>query len=122
MLLAGVGEGRLAISSASVAFALAAPRDRVKVGVCEGEFDAPLSATAPVGMLMTDDSRDRQKLLYEALRHLRSGLDLLDQGRAPGHIGAHVDLAIVQLEQTLSSGPNAPVTHSDANCEKFNFI
>lgn len=37
-----------------------------------------------------------------ALNHLRSALELLDSQNAPAHIGAHVDLAIHQLEVALN--------------------
>lgn len=39
--------------------------------------------------------------LAEALDHLRSALELLDQGRAPGEIAGYVDLAIYRLEEAL---------------------
>lgn len=46
----------------------------------------------------------RQKMLETALQHLQSGLDLLDGASAPGHIGAHVDLALHELDRVVSAG------------------
>lgn len=45
----------------------------------------------------------RRKMLRGACEHLRSALDLLDCAEAPAHIGAHVDLAVHQLEDAISS-------------------
>jgi hypothetical protein len=42
-------------------------------------------------------------MLNRALRHLQSGLDLLDDTSAPGHIGASIDLAVHQLERTIGA-------------------
>jgi hypothetical protein len=41
--------------------------------------------------------------LTRALSQLRSALDLLDSSKAPAHIGAHVDLAIHQLQDAIES-------------------
>ena len=35
---------------------------------------------------------------------MEGALDRLDRGEAPGHIGAHLDLAIEQLRTHLSNG------------------
>ena len=43
---------------------------------------------------------DTEQLLL-ALEHLRTALRLLDQSGAPAQIGAHVDLAIHQLQDAL---------------------
>jgi hypothetical protein len=40
--------------------------------------------------------------LSEALERLNSALELLDAGGAPGHISAHVDLAIHELYNALA--------------------
>jgi hypothetical protein len=45
---------------------------------------------------------DRREMLAEAAKHLRSALELLDSGRAPAQIGAHVDLAAHQLDGELA--------------------
>ena len=47
-------------------------------------------------------SCERQQPLSRALKHLRSALEQLDEGGAPAHIGAHVDLAVNQLELTIA--------------------
>ena len=52
---------------------------------------------------MTNETETKAKMLNDALRHLRSGLELLDDASAPGHIGAHVDLAIHQLEGAIAA-------------------
>lgn len=44
---------------------------------------------------------DNRKLLLLALNQLQSAIDLMDQGRAPGHIAAHVDLARHQLAEAI---------------------
>ena len=44
---------------------------------------------------------DDRKLLLLALNQLQSAIDLMDQGRAPGHIAAHVDLARHQLANAI---------------------
>ena len=44
---------------------------------------------------------DNRKLLLLALNQLQSAIDLMDRGRAPGHIAAHVDLARHQLAETI---------------------
>lgn len=41
--------------------------------------------------------------LREALRLMTQALDILDQEKAPGDIGAHLDLAIHRLRETLAS-------------------
>jgi hypothetical protein len=45
----------------------------------------------------------REEALEEALAHLRTALELLDRAKAPGHIGAHVDLAMCQLQDEIGS-------------------
>ena len=45
-------------------------------------------------------SGDRQ-LHLNALKELQSAIALLDQARAPGHIAAHVDLAMHQLQDLI---------------------
>jgi hypothetical protein len=44
-----------------------------------------------------------EELCRQALSNLKLGLELLDQAGAPGDIGAHVDLAICRLEESLVS-------------------
>ena len=52
---------------------------------------------------MNHSRQERQQFLAEAEGHLRSALDLLDSAAAPAHIGAHVDLAIHQLQTELDA-------------------
>lgn len=51
---------------------------------------------------MTRDVHATQGPLAQALVQLRSALELLDRATAPGQIGAHIDLAIHQLEAQLA--------------------
>ena len=57
---------------------------------------------------MTDAYKER--MLGKALAQLRSAIELLDRASAPGHIAAHIDLAVHQLECALSvdSPPDGP--------------
>ena len=52
---------------------------------------------------MTSDAIGQQHLLWDALSHLQSGLDLLDRASAPAHIGAQIDLAIHELKSILAA-------------------
>ena len=52
---------------------------------------------------MADESASDEELLVHALTELQTALDLLDRARAPGHIGAHVDLAIHQLTDAIGA-------------------
>lgn len=54
-------------------------------------------------MTMTNKTETRAGMLNDALRHLRSGLELLDEASAPGQIGANVDLAIHQLTRAIAA-------------------
>jgi hypothetical protein len=54
------------------------------------------------------ETSGQQDLLTDALRHLQSALDLLDEAAAPAQIGAHVDLAIHQLGSLLAEGRVTP--------------
>lgn len=42
-------------------------------------------------------------MLDQALNSMQSALDLLDEAQAPPHIGAHLDLAICELQRTISA-------------------
>jgi hypothetical protein len=46
---------------------------------------------------------DPRELLRDAGNHLQSALELLDCAEVTAHIGAHVDLAIHQLEDAIDS-------------------
>jgi hypothetical protein len=41
------------------------------------------------------------QLHLDALKQLQSAIELLDRASAPGHIAAHVDLAIHQLQDVI---------------------
>ena len=53
-----------------------------------------------------------QSRLAEAIALMRQALQLLDATQAPADIGAHLDLAIVRLDQCMSDGSRSRV---DAN-------
>ena len=59
-------------------------------------------------------SEDR-RLLVLALDQLQSAIALMDQGHAPGHITAHVDLAIHQLQGAIGIEPGSRSVGSDRN-------
>jgi hypothetical protein len=50
---------------------------------------------------MTNKTSSRQQMLTDAANHLQAAMDLLDGAGAPGHIAAHVDLALHQLGELL---------------------
>ena len=54
------------------------------------------------GDQVDNSDTDQREGLTSALNYLRLALQRLDEGSAPAHIGAHVDLAIHQLEDALS--------------------
>lgn len=49
-----------------------------------------------------------QPTLMQARDLLRSALELIDQGRAPGEIGAYVDLAICRLDEAIAEWGSQP--------------
>jgi hypothetical protein len=61
---------------------------------------------------MSDTVTPSRELMSRAAELLEDALDLLDEAKAPGHIGAHVDLALCQirdrLEQTEGTGLERP--------------
>jgi hypothetical protein len=42
-------------------------------------------------------------MLASALQHLQSAVELLDAASAPGHVAAHIDLAIHQLSNVIEA-------------------
>lgn len=50
---------------------------------------------------MSKETSGVRQTLWDALRHLRSAIDLLDAADAPGTIAAHADLAAQQLKELL---------------------
>jgi len=81
-----------------------------------GHSQARIGQEARNRVAMISDTRDdTRQMLKDALGHFQSGLDLLDHAGAPGQIGAHVDLAINQLESAIAgtverSGRSEPVS------------
>lgn len=59
----------------------------------------------------------RHKMMIEALGQLEAAIDLLDRAAAPGHIAAHVDLALHELERAIGTAIGAPLKRSDASDE-----
>jgi hypothetical protein len=58
---------------------------------------------------MQNQSGMNEELCREALSHFKLGLDQLDQGGAPGDIGAYIDLAICKLQDALAAYATSPV-------------
>ena len=53
---------------------------------------------------MNEPAKGAQQMLAEAAEYLRLALELLDSADAPPQIGAHIDLAINQLEAQVRAG------------------
>jgi hypothetical protein len=49
----------------------------------------------------SDHRSTRSQLYSEALHQLQTAIDMLDRANAPGHIAAHVDLAMHQLQEVI---------------------
>lgn len=60
------------------------------------------------GNHVNSHSTDQQQLLRNALDLLHAALDVLDDAAAPAQIGAHVDLAVHQLSDTLHAMEGGP--------------
>jgi hypothetical protein len=45
----------------------------------------------------------RAQLYTDALQRLESAVDILDRANAPGHIAAHIDLAMHQLKSVIDA-------------------
>lgn len=56
---------------------------------------------------------EQQQPLGRALNQLVEALQILDELKAPGDIGSHLDLAISRLEQLLGFGGHAPASLDD---------
>lgn len=52
-----------------------------------------------------DDAQNTNDQLNLALEHLRKAIEQLDEAKAPAHIGAHIDLAIHQLQDVICGDP-----------------
>jgi hypothetical protein len=57
--------------------------------------------------MATDPFPIGQDMLRQALTQMKSALELLDRSEVSAHIGAHLDLAICELESAI--GALAPV-------------
>ena len=61
---------------------------------------------------MSNAQKRTRELMSRAATLLEQALDLLDEAKAPAHIGAHVDLGLCQirdkLEQTEGAAPQQP--------------
>ena len=55
----------------------------------------------PVNAAADAKSRRRDQSLAKALSNMEEALHLLDEGRAPEDIGAHLDLAVQRLRETI---------------------
>lgn len=62
-------------------------------------------------------SPERQQLLLQAIHELESALALLDRAAAPAHVGAHVDLAIHQLQESIEGDFGGGPSQIDRNAE-----
>lgn len=53
-----------------------------------------------------------EESLHRALSYLQSALQILDHLNAPAHIGAHVDLAVCELQEYVEEqiGSDVPLT------------
>jgi hypothetical protein len=50
-------------------------------------------------------SSDREQILSEAVNHLKAAIQILDGVGVSAHIGAHVDLALRQLNEIVKPEP-----------------
>ena len=72
------------------------------------------------GMTAPLSNREPSPLLTVALSSMRNALQLLDDAEAPGDIGAHLDLAIVRLEEVI--GPTVFETRQSKSIADPRFI
>lgn len=56
-----------------------------------------------MGAYVEQTNSTREQMLIGAVDHLRTALQLLDAAEAPAQIGAHVDLALNQLQAEVVS-------------------
>lgn len=52
-----------------------------------------------------DESLQRERIQkwIEALAHMRQALEVMDESDAPAHAGAHLDLAIIRLNEAIEA-------------------
>jgi hypothetical protein len=58
--------------------------------------------------MATDTLPAGEEMLLGALGQMQSALDMLDRAKAPAHIGAHLDLAISELEKAIGIASPVP--------------
>lgn len=63
---------------------------------------------------MAAEAPTKIEKLESALHHLKSALHLLDESNAPSHVGAHIDLATVQLEDVIFRTMGAQIIATNA--------
>lgn len=58
--------------------------------------------TEVLGNVVEGEHRSsREQLFLEVLQQLHASIKLLDRANAPGHIAAHIDLAMHQLQDVI---------------------
>lgn len=55
--------------------------------------------------MATDPLPIGQDMLRQALGHMQSALELLDRSDVSAHIGAHLDLAVCELQGAIAMAP-----------------
>lgn len=65
---------------------------------------------------VVDNTRTVDQQLSRALKELKRAIELLDRASAPTQIAAHVDLAVHQLRDLIST-PNQRDDQIDTNAE-----
>jgi hypothetical protein len=50
-----------------------------------------------------EDHSERLGLYLKAMEHFQAAIDLLDRANAPGHIAAHLDLAMHKLQDVIEN-------------------
>lgn len=61
---------------------------------------------------MNEGNSSNKEHLSLASQHLRTAIDLLDLVEAPGHIAAHVDLALSELEREIQGRRGSTICKS----------
>lgn len=54
-----------------------------------------------------------RRALDDAAAHLRAAIDLLDESGASGHIAAHADLALNEIQRLVGASDEPSMRHSD---------
>lgn len=67
--------------------------------------------------MMDSDWLSNVDCVLAALKHLKLGLSALDAAGAPAQIGAHVDLALNQLEDAIPDHLMSGLTQIDTNAD-----